>query len=104
MDVYLGKLRTAPPAPGQERVLYPGLNAHEVELDRRANGIPYHPEVLEWFAGLADEHSIPSRLPTVRRRRSDPDETEAFSRKKGAQSADRLCPGEAVRVHVYSKP
>jgi len=65
MDVYLGKLRTAPPAPGQERVLYPGLNAHEVELDRRANGIPYHPEVLEWFAGLADEHSIPSRLPTV---------------------------------------
>jgi LDH2 family malate/lactate/ureidoglycolate dehydrogenase len=50
MDRYLQRLRGARTAPGEERVLYPGLNAQAVEQDRRARGIPYHPEVLEWFA------------------------------------------------------
>lgn len=63
MDVYLAKLRNATPAPGHARVLYPGLNAHEVEQDRRKNGIPYHPEVLQWFAKLCGEQGIASDLP-----------------------------------------
>lgn len=63
MDTYLTSLRTATPAPGHDRVFYPGLGAHEVELDRRKNGIPYHPEVLEWFATLCGEQGIPSSLP-----------------------------------------
>ncbi len=64
MDEYLAALRNATPAPGHERVMYPGLNAYEVEQDRRKNGIPYHPEVLEWFATLCAEQGIDSSLPT----------------------------------------
>src|SRR5262249_6400648 len=40
MDTMLKSLRTATPAPGHDRVLYPGLSeAEEIEI-RRANGIP----------------------------------------------------------------
>ena len=63
MDIYLTKLRTATPAPGHDRVMYPGLGAHEIEQDRRNNGIPYHPEVLGWFATLCSEQGIASSLP-----------------------------------------
>ena len=65
MDAYLVRLRTAKRAPGAERVLYPGLNAHETELDRRANGIPYHREVLDWFAGTLSELGLENRLPAA---------------------------------------
>ena len=51
MDEMLRTLRTATPAPGEERVLYPGLSeAEEIVQDRRAHGIPLHKEVIEWFA------------------------------------------------------
>ena len=40
MDAMLQTLRTATPAPGQERVLYPGLSEHEEMEARRANGHP----------------------------------------------------------------
>ena len=40
MDQTLRTLRTTPPAPGQERVIYPGLSEQEEEEERRANGIP----------------------------------------------------------------
>lgn len=63
MDRYLKRLRTARPEPGASRVLYPGLNAAEVERDRRANGIPYHPEVLEWFATTFREMDLANPLP-----------------------------------------
>jgi len=43
--------------------MYPGLGAHEIEQDRRNNGIPYHPEVLGWFATLCREQGIASSLP-----------------------------------------
>jgi LDH2 family malate/lactate/ureidoglycolate dehydrogenase len=49
MDEYLKALRTLEPAPGQERVLYAGLLEAEAEKERRANGIPLHPEVMDWF-------------------------------------------------------
>ncbi|NKC11731.1 MAG: Ldh family oxidoreductase [Gammaproteobacteria bacterium] len=65
MDVYLKRLRTAKPAPDAERVLYPGLNAHAVEQDRRAKGIPYHPEVLAWFDSICLELNIDNPLPVA---------------------------------------
>jgi len=49
MDLMLEKLRNAKPVEGQERVLYPGLGEHEEISVRRANGIPLHKEVIQWF-------------------------------------------------------
>ena len=58
MDEMLHTLRTASPAPGQERVLYPGLSeAEELEV-RRAKGIPLHREVLQWFAECTSELGV----------------------------------------------
>ena len=59
MDEWLGMLRTTKPAPGHDRVLYPGLPEAEAVVDRKANGIPLHPEVLEWFSDICGELSIP---------------------------------------------
>jgi L-2-hydroxycarboxylate dehydrogenase (NAD+) len=59
MDAMLRTLRTATPAPGEERVLYPGLSEAEELQRRRATGIPLHREVLQWFAECAGELSIP---------------------------------------------
>ncbi len=60
MDRMLQLLRETPPAPGHERVLYPGLSEHEEMQDRRANGIPLHSEVIEWFEDICGELSIPA--------------------------------------------
>lgn len=62
MDALLKGLRETPPAPGHERVYYAGLPEHEVELDRRANGIPYHPEVIEYYRDLCGELGIEHRF------------------------------------------
>jgi len=58
MDRMLETLRTAPPAPGQERVLYPGLSEAEELQKRRAKGIPLHKEVLQWFGECTRELGI----------------------------------------------
>jgi L-2-hydroxycarboxylate dehydrogenase (NAD+) len=58
MDAMLKTLRTANPVPGQERVLYPGLSEHEEIEIRRANGIPLHKEVIQWFAEITSELGI----------------------------------------------
>ena len=55
MDETLRTLRTAPPAPGEERVLYPGLLEAEETAERRAHGIPLHREVIEWFGQCTAE-------------------------------------------------
>ena len=60
MDAYLRTIRDCKPAPGESRVVYPGVPEHEAEQDRSANGIPYHPEVIEWFGGAMGELGIPS--------------------------------------------
>lgn len=62
MDEWLRMLRTTKPAPGHERVLYPGLPEAEATEDRKANGIPLHSEVVEWFADICGELSIPYTL------------------------------------------
>ena len=64
MDRMLRALRETRPTPGHDRVLYPGLSEHEEELDRRANGIPLHKEVIQWFEDISGELSVP-RLKTV---------------------------------------
>jgi LDH2 family malate/lactate/ureidoglycolate dehydrogenase len=58
MDAMLKTLRTAEPMPGQDRVLYPGLSEAEEVVSRRANGIPLHKEVLQWFAQCTSELGI----------------------------------------------
>ncbi len=60
MDEMLKTLRNATPAPGQERVLYPGLSEHEEVQARRATGIPLHKEVIQWFAGTTEDLGIPA--------------------------------------------
>ena len=64
MDRMLETLRTAPPAPGHERVLYPGLSEFEETQKRRATGIPLHKEVLQWFGECTRELGVPP-LPTL---------------------------------------
>lgn len=59
MDDYLRSLKSTPPAPGHERVLAPGQLEWEAEQDRRANGIPLHREVVEWFQDICNEMDIP---------------------------------------------
>ena len=62
MDEYLRALRSLKPAPGHERVLYAGLPEAEAEVDRRANGIPLHPEVVDWLKAMCAELEIPFTL------------------------------------------
>jgi LDH2 family malate/lactate/ureidoglycolate dehydrogenase len=64
MDRMLQTLTETPPAPGHERVIYPGLPEAESEIDRRANGIPLHREVIDWFNRTTDELGVP-RLETI---------------------------------------
>ena len=59
MDDFLRSLKATPPAPGHERVLYAGLAEAEAEQDRRANGIPLHKEVVQWFQDICNEMAIP---------------------------------------------
>ena len=60
IDRTLAELRTAQPAKGHERVLYPGLSEHEAVQERRANGIPLHKEVIAWFEQTTQAMGLPS--------------------------------------------
>jgi LDH2 family malate/lactate/ureidoglycolate dehydrogenase len=62
MDVYLRKLRECAPAPGEERVVYPGMPEHEAEIERRREGIPYHPEVVDWFKATCSDMQLSQEL------------------------------------------
>ena len=63
MDDMLRTLRTAQPAPGEERVLYPGLSEAEETAERRAHGIPLHKEVLAWFEECTRDLGLPPLTP-----------------------------------------
>ncbi len=65
MDQMLKTLRTATPVAGQDRVLYPGLSEAEEIQRRRAQGIPLHKEVLQWFAECTTDLGI-APLATLR--------------------------------------
>ncbi len=58
MDDFLDGLATTPPAPGHDRVLYPGLPEHEETLLREKEGIPYHREVIDWFRSISDARNL----------------------------------------------
>jgi LDH2 family malate/lactate/ureidoglycolate dehydrogenase len=60
MDEMLRTLRETPPAPGEERVLYPGMPEAEAESQRAVRGIPLHREVVEWFDATTSELGIPA--------------------------------------------
>ena len=62
MDTFLKGLRETPTAPGEERVLYPGLPEHETLLERSERGIPYHPEVVDYFRKTAGELGVAHEL------------------------------------------
>jgi LDH2 family malate/lactate/ureidoglycolate dehydrogenase len=62
MDEYLRALRDCPPAPGQDAVTYAGLPEHEEEIERSERGIPYHPEVIDWFREVTTELGVPFRF------------------------------------------
>lgn len=63
MDVVLERLENTPPAPGHERVLYPGLVEGEETQERMQHGIPYHSEVIEWYESIGAELGIKVALP-----------------------------------------
>ena len=58
MDEWLQMLRTTKPAPGHDRVMYAGLPESEEVEKRTVHGIPFHPEVIEWFKDICGELSI----------------------------------------------
>jgi LDH2 family malate/lactate/ureidoglycolate dehydrogenase len=61
-DAYLQRLLDCKPAPGEERVVYPGIPEHEAQLEREENGIPYHPEVIDWFKKTCEELQVEHSL------------------------------------------
>jgi LDH2 family malate/lactate/ureidoglycolate dehydrogenase len=58
IDAMLAHLRTAQPAPGHDRVLYPGMLEAESVAERRRHGIPLHREVVEWFQATTTELGV----------------------------------------------
>lgn len=59
MDARLRSVRETPPAEGFTRVMHAGMPEREAELDRRANGVPLHPTVIDKLRALADETGVP---------------------------------------------
>ena len=58
MDGMLEGLAATRPMPGHDRVYYAGLPEHEVRIERRADGVPLHPEVVDWFRDICAEFEI----------------------------------------------
>jgi LDH2 family malate/lactate/ureidoglycolate dehydrogenase len=59
MDRMLRTLMETKPAPGHERVVYPGLLSHEEMQRRQVDGVPLHCTAIDWFAGMAEELGVP---------------------------------------------
>ncbi|MBI4337737.1 MAG: Ldh family oxidoreductase [Chloroflexi bacterium] len=58
MDRLLRSLRETPAAPGHDRVYYAGLPEWETERERRAHGIPLHPEVAAFIRQTCAERGV----------------------------------------------
>ena len=52
-------MEATPPAPGYDRVMTPGLEEAEMEVERNAKGIPLHTEVVGWLESICKELNIP---------------------------------------------
>jgi len=62
MDALVRELRATPPAAGYQQVLVAGDPEHLAEADRRVNGIPLHPRVLEMLRTYAADLGVPFDL------------------------------------------
>ena len=58
MDEWLQMMKSTKPAPGHDRVMVAGQPEAEMEIIRRDEGIPLHPEVLDWFHDTCGELGI----------------------------------------------
>jgi len=58
MDTWIRRFRSARPVPGQQRVLIPGDPEREMENERRTNGIPLLPAVVNDLNGLAEKFGV----------------------------------------------
>lgn len=58
MDGMLKGLRDTKPMPGHDRVYYAGLPEYEEGIKRREQGVPLHPEVVDWFRSICAEFEI----------------------------------------------
>lgn len=59
MDEWLKMMKSTKPAPGHDRVLVAGQPEAEVEVVRRDEGIPLHPDVADWIRDTCGEMSVP---------------------------------------------
>ncbi|HIL30867.1 MAG TPA: Ldh family oxidoreductase [Dehalococcoidia bacterium] len=59
MDEWLQMMKSTKPAPGHDRVLVAGQPEAEVEVVRREEGIPLHPDVADWIRDTCSEMSVP---------------------------------------------
>lgn len=62
MDAMIESLHRAPAAPDQERVYVPGEIEHEVEQERRRNGIPLSDKEVREFSDLSTQYGVPLDL------------------------------------------
>ena len=62
MQQFLTGLRQTDPVGDHDRVVYAGLVAHETEQERRIDGIPYHPQVVQYFEDTAQRLGARSML------------------------------------------
>jgi LDH2 family malate/lactate/ureidoglycolate dehydrogenase len=62
MDGMLKGLRETKPMPGHDRVYYAGLPEYETAKKRGKEGVPLHPEVIDWFKNICAEFEIPFDL------------------------------------------
>jgi len=58
MDWWLREMEATPPAPGYDRVMTPGQEEAEMEVERGAKGIPLHTEVVGWIESICKELDI----------------------------------------------
>ena len=56
------RLLDCPTVSGDGRVLYSGYPEAQTAKERTEKGIPYHPEVIDWFKQATTEHGVPWRL------------------------------------------
>ena len=62
MDEWLEMMKSTKPAPGHERVMVAGQPEAEMEVIRREEGIPLHPEVVQWIQDTCGELSVECRF------------------------------------------
>jgi LDH2 family malate/lactate/ureidoglycolate dehydrogenase len=62
LEQYLTDLLDCPPVKGADRVLYSGYPEAQTAAERAEKGIPYHPEVIDWFREATTEHGVDWRL------------------------------------------